>query len=105
MPAVYNALDIGVSSSYGEGFSNTIVEGMSCGVPHVVTDVGDSALIVNNIGVVVPPSSPEAMCNGFHSLLTQLSPELRLRVRASIVSRYSNKKLIEKTLDVLANNV
>ncbi|MFC1825538.1 glycosyltransferase, partial [Thermodesulfobacteriota bacterium] len=49
IPKITAAFDIATSSSYyGEGFSNTIGEAMACGVPCVVTDVGDSAQIVAN---------------------------------------------------------
>ena len=61
MPAVYNALDVLVSSSRSEGFSNVIAEAMACDAPCVVTDVGDSAIIVAASGEVVPPRDVEAM--------------------------------------------
>jgi glycosyltransferase involved in cell wall biosynthesis len=32
LPAVYSALDIASSSSFGEGFSITIAEAIACGV-------------------------------------------------------------------------
>jgi len=51
---VFAALDIASSSSYGEGFPNTIGEAMATGVPCVVTDVGDSKVIVGDTGIVVP---------------------------------------------------
>lgn len=70
MHAVYNALDVLVSSSsYGEGFSNVVSEAMACGVPCVVTDVGDSAIIVGDHGEVVPPQDAQALKDAIERLL------------------------------------
>ena len=52
--AALNAFDLGCSpSEFGEGFSNAIAEAMACGVPCVVTDVGDLKFIVGENGRVV----------------------------------------------------
>ena len=72
MPAVYNALDCLTSSShYGEGFSNAIGEAMACAVPCVATDVGDSAWLVGDCGVVVPAADPAALSAAWRTLLAE----------------------------------
>lgn len=55
------SLDVLVSSSHGEAFSNVIGEAMACAVPCVVTDVGDSAYIVANTGRVAPPNNMDRL--------------------------------------------
>jgi glycosyltransferase involved in cell wall biosynthesis len=83
MPDVYNAFDVSVSCSYGEGLSNVICEAMACGVPCVVTDVGDSAWVVGERDWVVPPKDPEALKHAVERVLDRASyspAQLRQRI-------------------------
>ena len=75
MPSVQNALDIATSSSVGEGFPNVIGEAMACGVPCVVTDVGDSARIVGDTGIVVPSRDPQALAGALRLMLKRLAAQ------------------------------
>lgn len=82
------ALDI--ASSYGEGFPNVIGAAMACGVPCVVTDVGDSAYIVGNTGPVVPPRDPRALAwDRVLSMSEDDRQALGLSARERIVSFFS----------------
>jgi glycosyltransferase involved in cell wall biosynthesis len=104
MPAVYSALDIAASSSYGEGFSNTIAEAMACCVPCVVTDVGDSALIIGDTGSIVAPGDHSALAAAILRL-TDLPLENRRALgdvcRARIVSEFGIGRLVQRTERVL----
>ncbi|QMS91445.1 glycosyltransferase [Nostoc edaphicum CCNP1411] len=99
MPAIYNALDIVVSSSYTEGFPNVIGEAMACGVPCVVTDVGDSAWIVGDTDVVVPPKNPEALKNTMKKLIETIGIYGcdRTQIRQRIIDYFSVAQLALKT--------
>lgn len=100
IPNITAALDIASSSSYGEGFPNVVGEAMACAVPCVVTDVGDSALLVGDTGKVVPPKNPHALAGAWRELIDigpegrkQLGLAARLRIKENfslpaIVARY-----------------
>lgn len=70
IPRLMAALDIASSSSaYGEAFPLVVGEAMSCGVPCVVTNVGDSGWIVGDTGRVVSPKNSEALANAWKELI------------------------------------
>ena len=89
------ALDVSTSSSsYGESFSNAVVEAMACGVPCVVTDIGDSRSIVDDTGIVVPPGSPAALVEAWRSLL-DMSASRRSDMGAATRRRAADEYSIE----------
>lgn len=90
---VLPGLDLVVlSSKYGEGLPNAVGEAMSCGVPCVVTDVGDAARLVGDTGLVVSPSSVEALAGGMIQMLRLPAADrwsMGTRARSRIESHYS----------------
>jgi len=103
MPAIYAGFDLLVSTSRSEGLSMVVLEAMSCGVPCVVTDVGDMRRILGESGRVVPPQDPEAIARGWLELL-ELRPESRMQLglqgRGRAVQHFSAKRMAADYLNL-----
>jgi len=100
-------LDIACSSSsWGESFSNAIGEAMACGVPCVVTDVGDSTWIVGESGIVVKPGDRKAFTDAMTTLI-KMSSEERLGLgklaRNRIIKHFSLNLVVKQYEDMYQN--
>jgi glycosyltransferase involved in cell wall biosynthesis len=98
--AMYNALDVLCSASLSEGFPNVIGEAMACGRHCVVTDVGDSKMLLGGTGIVVPSGDLEALTAALVEKLNA-SEALNLRSRQRILENFTVAHLGEQTEQAL----
>ncbi len=92
------AMDVFALSSSGEAFPNVVLEAMACGVPCVVTDVGDAAEIVGDTGWIVAPGEPAALAAALCEALRE-SPAAHAargeRARQRVKERYGIDRMIQ----------
>ncbi len=93
VPTLNAAFDVATCSSSSEGFPNVVGEAMACGVPCVVTDVGDCALIVGDTGIVVPPMQPALFADALIRMI-ELGPARRAELGRSARER------VEKNFEI-----
>jgi glycosyltransferase involved in cell wall biosynthesis len=89
-----------LASSGGEAFPNAVGETMLSGTPNIVTDVGDSALIVGDTGWVVPPSRPAAIATAIEHAWRERKErpvrweERRLAARQRIIDNFTFDRMV-----------
>ncbi|MGH8539441.1 MAG: glycosyltransferase family 4 protein [Stenotrophobium sp.] len=103
VPACLSAMDIFCLSSRTEGFPNGVGEAMAMGLPCVVTDAGDAAMLVADTGIVVPREAPIALSRGLGGVLA-MTPDARqqlgLRAKARMYSEFSIERARQRFEDV-----
>lgn len=102
---IMNTLDMHVLSSYNEAFPNVVAEAMACGVPCVVTQVGDAPVIVGDTGWVVPARDAEALADAIIHGLTELRDSVgwshrKQEARRRIKSEFSLEIMTRRYQDV-----
>ena len=81
-------------------------EAMACGVPCVVTDVGDSAWLVGDTGRVVPPMNPAALADALRDLIKDRNRRRELGLAArSRVQDYFNLPVIVRQYERLYEEI
>ena len=105
MRAVYNACNVIVNSSaWGEGLCNALLEAMACGVPCAATDVGDSAVVINDQSMVVKAGDVGALTTAINSALSASYHKSPHEVREHVKKNFGMDAFInlsQKTLQRL----
>lgn len=101
LPAVYRNAAVCVIPSFYESFSYTCVEAMASGCAVVASAVGAIPEIITDQvdGLLVPPSSPEALAAAVVHLMSDpaLRRQLGMRARATTRDRFSTRVICEET--------
>jgi glycosyltransferase involved in cell wall biosynthesis len=99
VPTLMAGVDIVTSASASEAFPMIVGEAMSCGVPCVVTDVGDSSWIVGDTGRVVPPQDAPALAAAWAKSIESGS-EARVALghaaRARIIEHFTLARIVDR---------
>jgi glycosyltransferase involved in cell wall biosynthesis len=97
-----NGFDLACSSSITESFPNAVAEAMACGLPCVVTDAGDSAIIVGDTATIIATRQPPALADAVLRELEALTASRKAAARERIVQTFSVDAMVEQTLMLLA---
>jgi len=107
--SIMTALDLSVlSSASGEAFPNVVGESMACGVPCVVTEVGDSADIIGDTGIAVPTEAPDELAEACVRVLALSETErceLGDQARERVERKYSLSAVANRYLQVYREEI
>lgn len=90
--ALMAAMDVFCLSSWSEAFPNVLGEAMASGIPCVATDVGDSARIVGDTGMVIPAHDNGALVEALEQMIALPAEKRRVlgcAARQRIEEKYS----------------
>lgn len=94
------ASDIGVLSSYREGFPNSVIESGAMGLPSIVTDINgaNEIIIPGENGLIVPPRDADALYRAMKLLYDDKPMRDRLASRSRDMSRRYDQTVVRKAL-------
>lgn len=106
MAELYSASDLLIVTSRSENLSNTVMEGMACGVPSVAFNVGGMSDLIQDgeNGCLVSPFDTDRFINAVSWCLDSgRLPELSANAVDSANSRYANSSVAERYTTLYKN--
>ena len=98
IPELLNCIDVYLQSSFYEGFSNTVLEAMACGLPVLATDVGGTPDLLNENteGFFFRPEDDEHLASLLLRLERDNSQRLVMgqRARQRVVQEFSVETMV-----------
>jgi mannosyltransferase len=89
-----------VQTSHTEGLSLALLESMAAGLAIAATDVGDTAVAVedNTSGIIIPPKDEEKLTDSLRRLIinTDLRNQLAAAARQRTVERFSIQAMADR---------
>ncbi|HEU4794717.1 MAG TPA: glycosyltransferase, partial [Pyrinomonadaceae bacterium] len=101
---VLSRADLFVSTSWVEGFGNSIWEALACGVPVVAMDAGPSvrALVRHGVDGLIVTQHGEALAKALEDLMSDETKRKSFAQRApEVVERFSMQAALSSWDDVL----
>ena len=95
-----------IPSKWGEGFSNFLGESMSTGVPCIATNIGDSAFVVDDAGIIIEPNNIDSLVDAilkFYQFSSKKKYTMSLNARKIIVSNYNYDLIFSEYIDLYNN--
>lgn len=109
VPAITQAADLYISSSWSEGLGTSVLEALGCGTPVVATDAGGVREMVRHgeTGLLVPARDAQALAAAMLEALLQpeRATELARKGRRMVAKEFSVDRMVEGNLAVYASLV
>jgi len=100
MPNLNAGMDVvTLSSSFGEALPMSLCEAMASGTPCVATNVGDTAALIGDAGLVVEPKNPQALADAWQKILELQTVEydvLACQARQRILGFYNLADMVNQ---------
>ena len=109
IPEVLSAADASANLSLAEGFSNSVLEAMSCGLPQILSDATSHPEQVDHEvqGLLVPPREVGAVADAIRRLATDPAGRARMgaAARHRVITEFSRERMIDRYDAVLRETV